>query len=287
MLFSQRRGLKPFEKAIQTEAMDKELRFGLWSSFHVCYLKQHDCAYRRISGSNLEGLFIQYWHNFFKYPIDNLDLSDIQEPTRRVRDWFFKAQWFDVYDFLEFTIKNGPEWFTNDFRSMANEVMERENAAYRLVDTEITEITSPAEIEAVEVAISETSSLSGIQAHLKQALHHLSDRHHPDYRNSIKEAISAVEGVCQFVTGNNSATLGKALDLLESKKQLHPALQQAFSKLYGYTSNADGIRHSMLEESTLSFSDAKFMLVACSAFINYVLGRCAEGGISLRKCPVV
>ena len=49
-----------------------------------------------------------------------------------------------------------------------------------------------------------------------------------------------------------------------------------------YTSDADGIRHSMLEESSLSFSDAKFMLVACSGFINYVLGRCAEDSIEIK-----
>lgn len=166
---------------------------------------------------------------------------------------------------------------------MANDVLERENSGYRFVNNEISEITSPEEIEAVESAISETSFLSGVQAHLKQALRHLSDRRHPDYRNSIKESVSAVEGVCQHVSGDPKATLGKALGVLEAKSALHPALKQAFSKLYGYTSDADGIRHSMLEESTLSFSDAKFMLVACSGFINYVLGKCAEEGIGIEQ----
>jgi hypothetical protein len=283
MLFSHRRGLKPFEKAIQSDTLDDELRCGLWSCFHVCYLKKYDGSYGRLSQSNLERLFIQYWHNFFKYPIDNLNLNNIEGPVKFVRDWFLKTKWFEVYDFLEFTIKNGPDYLADDFRSMTNEVLERDNSAYRIVDNEITKITSKEEIEAVETAISDTAGLSGVQAHLKQALHHLSDKRHPDYRNSIKEAVSAVEGVCQFVSGDNSATLSKALGVLEGKNQLHPALKQAFSKLYGYTSDADGIRHSMLEESTLSFSDAKFMLVACSGFINYVLGRCAEDGIKITK----
>jgi hypothetical protein len=257
MLFSQRRGLKPFEKAIQTDSLDDELRYGLWSCFHVCYLKQHDGMYGSLSGSNLEGLFIQYWHNFFKFPIDNLNTRDIDVPAKFVRKWFLKAEWHEVYDFLEFTIANSPEWFADDFREMVNDVLQRE--------------------------IADTSGLSGVQAHLKQALQHLSDRKRPDYRNSIKEAISAVEAVSQHVTGDGKATLGKALGVLEGKQQLHPALKQAFSKLYGYTSDADGIRHSMLEESSLSYSDGKFMLVACSAFINYVLARCAEDGIEIPK----
>jgi hypothetical protein len=57
---------------------------------------------------------------------------------------------------------------------------------------------------------------------------------------------------------------------------LHKALKSSFSSLYGYTSDSDGIRHAMLEESKLTFIDAKYMLVACTAFINYVLGKAAE-----------
>lgn len=43
---------------------------------------------------------------------------------------------------------------------------------------------------------------------------------------------------------------------------MHPALEQAILKLYGYTSDAGGIRHALTEESTVpSYGDAKFMLV--------------------------
>lgn len=45
----------------------------------------------------------------------------------------------------------------------------------------------------------------------------------------------------------------------------------AFAALYGYTSDSGGIRHSLLEDDiSVSFEDAKFMLVSCSAFINYL-----------------
>jgi len=52
----------------------------------------------------------------------------------------------------------------------------------------------------------------------------------------------------------------------------------AFDKLYGYTSDADGIRHALLEEVTLDFDDAKFMLVACSAFVNYIRAKVPGAG---------
>jgi hypothetical protein len=40
--------------------------------------------------------------------------------------------------------------------------------------------------------------------------------------------------------------------------------------MYGYTSDAEGIRHALLEEPTLEQADAIFMLVTCSAFVNYL-----------------
>jgi hypothetical protein len=86
------------------------------------------------------------------------------------------------------------------------------------------------------------------------------------YRNSIKESISAVEAMCKLAAHDDKATLGQVLP----KMGLHPALRDGFNKLYGYTNDADGIRHALLEESTLTFDDAKFMLVACAAFINYL-----------------
>ena len=124
--------------------------------------------------------------------------------------------------------------------------------------------------------------LDAVNIHLATVLELLSDRKSPDYRNSIKESISAVETLCKLITGNASATLGNALDLIEreGKVKIHPALKQAFDKLYGYASSADGIRHGMLKESDLLFEDAKFFLVACSGFVNYLLAKSAKLGIT-------
>jgi len=57
---------------------------------------------------------------------------------------------------------------------------------------------------------------------------------------------------------------------LEGEINLHPALRNAFSNLYGYTSDEGGIRHAILDAEKVSFEDAKFFLVVCSAFINFV-----------------
>jgi len=54
---------------------------------------------------------------------------------------------------------------------------------------------------------------------------------------------------------------------------MHHALIKGFSSLYGYTSEADGIRHALLEEPHVGFDEAKYMLVSCSAFVNYLIAK--------------
>ena len=107
------------------------------------------------------------------------------------------------------------------------------------------------------------------------------DRQKPDYENSIKESISAVEAICCIITGEtgSQATLGKTLKRLEDHGvTIHPSMGQAFSKLYGYTSDADGIRHGGIDFTNAPAEDAKYMLLSCSAFVNYLIEKYSKMG---------
>ena len=83
------------------------------------------------------------------------------------------------------------------------------------------------EIKMIEEAASD-SKFAGVSAHIECALAHYADRENPDYRNSIKEAISAVESIARVVSGSDKATLGDALQAIEKSGQLHPALKKGF-----------------------------------------------------------
>ena len=280
-LFSQRRGMKPVSKVIQIEAMDDELRNSLWTALQVCIWNKWS---QRQPGAGWSGnamavnnMLQDYWIGYFKRPVDTK--PPFQDAVKEVRKFFFSCPWNEVYDFIEFTAKTVSPKFRDEFCAACNGFLQKENSAYRFVGLEIAQITSPEEIESIESAIS--SGIKGIHIHLSEALSKLSDRKSPDYRNSIKESISAVEAVCRLVSGDEKATLGDALKRIGATQAIHPALEKAFAALYGYTNDADGIRHSLLEEDKLLFTDAKFMLVACSGFINYVLGKCADLGIPL------
>jgi len=154
-----------------------------------------------------------------------------------------------------------------------------ENSAYRLVGEFITQITSEEEIIEIEEALDETAPFKPVSIQINDSLKFLSDRKSPNYRNSIKESISAVESLCRIITKKEKSTLGQLLKLIEVKIGLHGALKAAFSQLYGYTSDKDGIRHGLLDETNIDFEEAKFMLVVCSAFINYVKIKITKMGI--------
>ena len=279
MLFSQRKGFTPIRETIQNNGMDDALRHGLWNAMHLSIwdrIEYHHYT-RSFRSSNVYYLFDSYWRELFKLPIDNLP-PDVNLAYERIRKYFFNCQWYEVYDFIEFTVQNCSDELRNLIILLFNDILKRELSAYRFIDTKLTDITDEEEMETIESAINSTTKHSGARNHLKTAVGLLCDRKNPDYRNSIKESISAVEALCVSVSDDPKATLGAALNKIEKTHNLHPAFKKALSSLYGYTSDADGIRHAMLEESTIGYSDAKFMLASCSAFINYVLGKISEEG---------
>ena len=76
------------------------------------------------------------------------------------------------------------------FIKQLNFEFERLNFAYRIIGQEIVEITSKSEIATIEDAMANTSR--NIKIHLNRALELYAQRPTADYRNSIKESISAV-----------------------------------------------------------------------------------------------
>ena len=62
---------------------------------------------------------------------------------------------------------------------------------------------------------------------------------------------------------------------------IHPAMEKSFLSLYGYTSDEDGIRHAMTDEPNVTADDAKFMLISCSSFVNFLISKCAMANIKL------
>ncbi|MCF6343117.1 MAG: hypothetical protein L3J15_00370 [Devosiaceae bacterium] len=260
--FSERNGLAEVSKTIQKDGMTDELRNSLWNILHIPYWNNFFTGHQEIIFISDFIKLLQQFH--LKKPIDELP-NNSEEQLEFIKKYFYNCKWYEIYDFLEFFYKYNED---ENLEKNINAILKRELSAYRLIDGIFADITDEQEIEALEQALAD-DRFKGVQEHFKTALKLLSDRKDPDYRNSIKESISAVESMCKIITGENGSTLGKALNALEKQGKLHKHLKDGFVKLYAYT-NDDGIRHAIMKESNIDADDAKYFLLSCTSFINYL-----------------
>ncbi|MBQ9030152.1 MAG: hypothetical protein IJ106_01695 [Parasporobacterium sp.] len=101
---------------------------------------------------------------------------------------------------------------------IVNTYLEREYIGYRFVDGIIVPISDEYEIDTINEAFS--NKFTPVYEHLSKANRLLADREKPDYENSIKESISAVEAMCEIITGikGGDANLGSMLKSLRKKE---------------------------------------------------------------------
>lgn len=181
-------------------------------------------------------------------------------------------EWYLIFDFIERYLKLSSKETAKKMASWFNNILEEEASGYRILDRQVIPITNQAELGTIREAY--TTKYDSVNTHIFKALTLYSDRKTPDYENSIKESISAVEAMCCIITGMTGAqaTLGKAIKKLkDSGVHIHSAMENAFTSLYGYTSDANGIRHGGIDFTAAPSEDAKYMLVSCSAFVNYLI----------------
>jgi hypothetical protein len=273
MRFSERKRYKKVLRIVQTESADEELRTVIWNVIYTLFWSKNDFIYIQTVmpndsqfGRNRIGNYSQsLWSFYLKKPLDTRPYLGVKT-FEIIREHYFKCEWYEFYDFLEFTLNY---YESEDANELVNSCLERELSAYRLVSGQITNITDKQEVEMLENALTD-GDFPNVKAHLQRALELLSDRKNPDYRNSIKESISAVESIAKEIAQKPKAELGEALKEIEKKGKLHGAMKNAFLNLYGYTSDANGIRHALMDESNLTADDAKYFLLTCTSFINYL-----------------
>lgn len=284
MRFSQRIGKTTATKEIQLEHVDDELKNRLWNLVKIFYLDTLE-KYKQYGTPEFITFANTTWHNFYKLPIDTVPEYD-SRIEGYIRKRFYEGEWYEIYDFIEFILNlDFNQQIRRDFINALNNVLESEFSGYRIIDNRVAPISNKLEFEEVSTAIGKTgylTALKGANIHLDNALDLISDKKNPNFRNSIKESISAVEATCRIITGES--TLGKALNKLEEKGlNINPQIKSGFDKIYAYTNDKqNGIRHAIVEQpNEPDYSDAKYMLVSCSSFINYLIGKADKIGIRI------
>lgn len=282
--FSDRNGIKIENTEMQLKQFDFRTRVKIMNMINEQYAvvyKDESCLDSEVQA-------------FFRYILDDVYAKAVDPRKSIYDDEFFKliqstiydSEYDDVLTVLEAIV----QYWEAEFRTryygygkvngipnlfdVFNDVLQREYVGYRFLNGILVPISDDGEINEIVEAINNPYKV--VSEHLSKANLFLANRDNPDYENSIKESISAVEAICEIFTGlkGKEATLGNMLKKLEDKGVvIHGGLKTAFNVLYGYTSDANGIRHAGdIGGPASTFEEAKFMLVSCSAFINYLVG---------------
>ena len=286
--FSERNEIVQFSDAIQLTEFNDFSRVALcnciydflYDTFTIRY--HSSCALFSESPSSFEvsfckdmirNIFHEYDENHY---FGNYSWKNIYSSVKEV---ITVAPYNEVLDIIEYVcnLLEQQSGIGTVYQSF-NDIFEQERIGYRFVSKQIVPITDKIETHEIEQAC--RIPFNGARTQLQKALGLLSDREHPDYKNCVKESISAVESICKIIVGDDSATLGAALKRLkEHGLEIHPSLKEGISKLYGYTCDQGGVRHSEgRTESTVTFEEAKFMMVTCSAVVNYLVAEYGKHG---------
>jgi|SRR5690554_159656 len=279
MRFSQKMGFMPIRESIQIGFIDEILENKLWNSINVDFFDKISDKKSPKGVSPKDNVCTTIFTDFFEGRIDEIPKYNgqisILSFMKNLKNWFFyDSEWYEKYDFIEFIARIDSHSLNMRFAENCNRTLEQCLSGYRIINDSIIQITSEQEIVEIEEAFDRSSKWTPVNTHLKTAINYLSNRENPEFRNSIKESISSIEALCGIISKNEALSLGKALKVIGEKNKLHNSLVKAFTSLYGFTSDSGGIRHSLTEDDIhVSFEDAKFMLVACSAFINYLIAK--------------
>jgi AbiJ-like protein len=256
--FSAREGLLGLEGVPQPGTITQRLRNRLASQILTSRFKT------RIGFGDLVNTFgHQLLDEFFGLHVERR--PHISKVFSHIESTLLRGEWNLVYDLLEYIATTDPLSIARD---RFNVIFEEEESAYRFIGPRIVPVTSQMDIENAELALQHP--VQAAREHIAKSLAQLAVRPTPNYGKVVAEAIQSVEAVARHLTGNDSVTLGDALKTLKRTGQHSQTLLTAYEKIYGWSSNEGGVRHSFKGEE-VDLGLARYMLFSCSAFIGYLV----------------
>jgi len=269
--FKYRMGIEE-QPIVLIEELHDGLRTAFWNLFHLRFIEKYH-ALRGDAGAYREreryDAYFRSLYMTFDLEVDKYNETEFFE---LIKSEFLSADYFEIFQLLEDIIKlcktyQPPK--AQEFLDGIQNAFEKWNSPYRFHKGEIIPISNQEEIEElrnVELNAIELH-LESVEKHLLQAIKHL--KPNGDLRNSIKESFLMVESVARLIAPKTNS-LGDALNKLDKAKKINPVLKAGFEKMYGYSNGPDGIRHALMEKEDLSMEDARYFLISCSAFTNYL-----------------
>ena len=278
LTFSQREGTAPLPEPMRLKHVSKDFRNLVWLAVGNAITQEMPLIEINEYGMNasIRHIVLDYTIKILHWPHDQIDHSPL-EHHNLLRKRILEGNYDIVLTLVEFVLCHDhcPQQLQEDLENAFKEVPL--SYAVQTINGLPTIVPRPSEESgaATQQAIDtiEQSGPAGAKTHLHDAVEAINEQR---YADAVRESIHAVESVARTIDPNASNTLGPALKSLEKAGVLnHRALQEAFSKLYGYTNDENGIRHALLDEgdADVDLDDAVFMFSACASFAAYLVNR--------------
>ena len=272
LTFSQAQGYQALPGPLKLEQLLPAARTHIWNVVYFSMTqhgRDHDNS-RYVSGPWQKILMTKHlWHD--NRPVDDWN-SSFAHHQQAMRTSIENLSFNHVFDLIQFILRH-PDCPADTISAM-KDIFATTRLAYTIDETKpptIVPAVTDAEGQAIVKSIQALShvGLDGSAAHLRKASEYIN---RSDWAGSIRESISAVESAARQLDPKASGALGPALASLESRQSLHPALKGAFTKLYAYTSDEQGIRHALLDQSSanVGLDETVFMLGACASFASFL-----------------
>ena len=276
LTFAQAEGIDPLPTQLRRGEIFDEFRAVLWDFVRRSLMATRDYSLGDGRVGQPWTIILEEAHVFHHHKTSAFS-KHFSDQERALETLFAKGPWHAVLGWLEFVLKHPS--CPAGFAATANALMVHCRLGYRILDQQVVcPIGSDEERETIERAFADLRSVEahGARAHLRKAADALSAGHFAD---SVRESIHAVELVAEML--EPSGEFSKAMAKLELKISIHGALKKGFTSIYGYTSNEQGIRHSLIDdpEAKVDETDALFMLGACAAFVSYLLNKARGAGL--------
>jgi hypothetical protein len=276
LTFAQAEGVEPLPSQLKIGELSEQLRAVLWAAVHDSLLQSINRYNREIEDPWYDILIDK--HVYRDYQAKDMFDGEASNAHSNVKQIFTTGSYIKVFDFIQWVLRHGnrPPGFADDI----GEALKIGRAAYAIFDGDtIVPIASEAEAKNLRQAFVDLAAteFGGARAQLRNAGEKLTAG---DFSGSVRDSIHAVEAVARLLEPSAN-TLDPALAKLKKKVAVHPALAQGFGKLYGYTSDQQGIRHALVDGpgAAVDESDALYMLGACAAFVSYLINKARNAGL--------
>ena len=286
--FSQRYGYEPLPEPMRLEKLSDDLRREIWNIARQ-FLKAISVDQVEYEFSfSVRRLMEQVLGRVLKKPEDEIR-TDYLAVCSLFKQIILAYNFNLVLDLIETVLNEGKETEISPYCILIAEnirdIFENHGAAYRL-DVEEHSIqffprTSEEQGKATQRAIQTVreGGMKGAETHLREAAKAINKGDKKSLAQAVADSIHAVESVARLIDPNANRTLTPALrSLKEAGAIKHHKLMGAFSQLYDYTNDEQGIRHALLEKDSpdVELDEAVLMFGACAVFSAYLVNKCQK-----------